>query len=183
MIVIFRRPNFLFWKRAKAQFFLWCDQEDLNLHSFELEPKSSASAKTSQTALHFNFCLSSKVLSFVCLFLFPKNNLFLGALFLWRNCHPIIVQHLVGGATKRTWTSTLSNWNLNPARLPLRHKLRFISTFVSRQKSYHSLVCSFSPKMASIFGDPVKSYGGTPTAYLSILVRITGFEPAWDCSH
>ena len=30
-------------------------------------------ATASQTALHFNFCLSSKVLLFTCLFLFQKN--------------------------------------------------------------------------------------------------------------
>ena len=59
---------------------IWCDQEDLNLHSFELEPKSSASAKASQTALHFDFCLTPKALPFVCLLLFPKNVAFLGTL-------------------------------------------------------------------------------------------------------
>ena len=42
----------------------------------------------------------------------------------------------------------------HPNPLP-RHKLRLISTFVLRQKSYHSLVCSFSPKMTSIFGVPL----------------------------
>ena len=51
---------------------------------------------------------------------------------------------------------------LSPVRLPFRHtclrrKLHFISTFAFRQKFYHSFVCSFFPKMTSIFGSPDSS--------------------------
>ena len=38
-----------------------------------IQTKKIRVATASQTALHLNFCLSSKVLPFACLFLFPKN--------------------------------------------------------------------------------------------------------------
>ena len=86
-----------------------------------LEPTRSCPLR-SQTALHFNFCLSPKVLSFVCLFLFPKN-----------------AKHFSGTLNKKGGMSSALDYSslvpmmgvepirpcelgiLSPVRLPFRH--------------------------------------------------------------